>query len=246
MTRRRPAVNSAFTGSDSRAKSLPSAGRGQPCPGEASQWRGNLEHALAAPAKVASRTHQPALPVSDIGAFVARLHREQPDLAARALEFVILTAARDGEVQGATWAEVDLNAAVWTIPAERMKAGREHRVPLSPAAVKLLKALPRDVTNPHLLPGSSKNGRLSENTLNEVIKRMHERSPIPTDAPGRAAVVHGMRGTFRNWGREHTDFRPDLLELSLAHTVGSAVERACARDDALEQRGLSWTCGRNS
>lgn len=102
--------------------------------------------------------------------------------------------------------------------------------------MKLLKALPRVDRNPHVFPGSSKLGRLSENTLNEVIKRLHEREPVPSDAPGRPAVVHGMRSTFRNWGRERTDFRPELLELSLAHTVGNAVERAYARDDALEQR----------
>ena len=200
------------------------------------EWRGHLEHALAAPAKVTSRGHQPALPVSAIGAFMVRLHREQTDLAARALEFAILTAARDGEVRGATWAEINLDAGVWTIPADRMKAGRAHRVPLSPAAVKLLKSLPRIVGNAHLFPGASKLGRLSENTLNEVIKRLHEREAVPSDALGRPAVVHGMRSTFRNWGRERTDFRPELLELALAHTVGNAVERAYARDDGLEQR----------
>lgn len=200
------------------------------------EWRGHLEHALAAPTKVTSRGHQPALPVSAVGAFIARLHREQKDLAAKALEFAILTAARDGEVRGATWPEIDLDAAVWTVPADRMKASRSHRVPLSAAAVKLLKALPRVVGNAHLFPGSSKLGRLSENTLNEVIKRLHEREAVPSDAPGRPAVVHGMRSTFRNWGRERTDFRPELLELALAHTVGNAVERAYARDDGLEQR----------
>ena len=200
------------------------------------EWRGHLEHALAAPTKVTSCGRQPALPVSEATAFVARLHREQKDLAAKALEFAILTAARDGEVRGATWAEIDLGAAVWTVPADRMKAGRTHRVPLSIHAVKLLKALPRIVGNLHLFPGNSKLGRLSENTLNEVIKRLHEREAVPSDVPGRHAVVHGMRSTFRNWGRERTDFRPELLELSLAHTVGNAVERAYARDDALEQR----------
>ena len=200
------------------------------------EWRGHLEYALAAPTKVTSRGHQPALPVSAIGAFMLRLRREQKDLAARALEFAILTAARDGEVRGATWAEINLDAGVWAVPAGRMKAGRAHRVPLSPAAVKLLKSLPRIVGNVHLFPGASKLGRLSENTLNEVIKRLHERDAVPSDAPGRPAVVHGMRSTFRNWGRERTDFRPELLELALAHTVGNAVERAYARDDGLEQR----------
>jgi integrase len=200
------------------------------------EWRGHLEHALAAPSKVTIRGHQPALPVSAIGAFMARLHQEQKDLAARALEFAILTAARDGEVRGATWSEINVDAGVWTIPADRMKAGRAHRVPLSPAALKLLKSLPRIVGNAHVFPGASKLGRLSENTLNEVIKRLHERDAVPSDVAGRPAVVHGMRSTFRNWGRERTDFRPELLELALAHTVGNAVERAYARDDGLEQR----------
>ena len=200
------------------------------------EWRGHLEHALVAPTKMATIAHQPALPVSAVGAFVARLHKEQTDLAAKALEFVILTAARDGEVRGADWTEIDLDNRIWNVPADRMKAGRAHRVPLSPAAIRLLKSLPRVDGNPHLFPGSSKLGRLSENTLNEVIKRLHERELVPSDAPGRPAVVHGMRSTFRNWGRERTDFRPELLEMSLAHTVGSAVERAYARDDALEQR----------
>ena len=102
--------------------------------------------------------------------------------------------------------------------------------------MKLLKTLPRIVGNEHLFPGASKLGRLSENTLNEVIKRLHERDAVSSDVPGRPAVVHGMRSPFRNWGRERTDFRPELLELSLAHTVGNAVERAYARDDGLEQR----------
>jgi integrase len=102
--------------------------------------------------------------------------------------------------------------------------------------VKLLKGLPRVVGNAHLFPGRNKLGRLSENTLNVVIKRLHEREAVPSDAPGRPAVVHGMHSTFRNWGRERTEFRPELLELALAHTVGNAVERAYARDDGLEQR----------
>ena len=199
------------------------------------EWRGNLEHALAAPAKVAPKTHQPALPVAAIGAFMRRLRSEQSDLAAKALELVILTAARDGEVRGATWSEIDLGAAVWTIPAARMKAGKAHRVPLSSPAIELLKRLARLARNDLVFPGNSRDGKLSENTLNEVIKRLHAIEAVPSDAEGRPAVVHGMRSTFRNWGRERTHFRPELLELSLAHTVGNAAERAYARDDALEQ-----------
>ncbi len=200
------------------------------------EWRGNLEHALAAPEKVSRTLHQPALPVSEMGEFMRRLRTEQKDLAARALEFAILTAARDGEVRGARWSEIDLDAGIWSLPAERMKVGKPHRVPLSPAALSLLGQLHRLKGSHMVFPGNSHGGKLSENTLNEVIKRLHARRPVPSDVKDRPAVVHGMRSTFRNWGRERTNFRPELLELSLAHTVGSTVERAYARDDALEQR----------
>ena len=162
------------------------------------EWQGHLEHALVAPTKMATIAHQPALPVSAVGAFVARLHKEQTDLAAKALEFVILTAARDGEVRGADWSEIDLDNRIWNVPADRMKAGRSHRVPLSPAAIKLLKALPRVDGNPHLFPGSSKLGRLSENTLNEVIKRLHERELVPSDADRKSTRLNSShRNTSR-------------------------------------------------
>jgi integrase len=193
------------------------------------EWRGHLEHALAAPSRVSPRTHQPALPVAAVAEFMCRLRKEQSDIGAKALEFAMLTAARDGEVRGMTWDEIDLQSSIWTIPADRMKAGHAHRVPLSAAALKVLQAMPHGTGNEFVFPGSSKVGHLSENTLNEVIKRLHNRQTVPSDVAGRPAVVHGMRSTFRNWGRE-------LLELSLAHTVGTAVERAYARDDALEQR----------
>jgi integrase len=200
------------------------------------EWRGHLEHALAAPSKVAKVTHQPAVPVEQIGRFMRRLRSEQKDSAARALQFAILTAARDNEVRGATWNEIDLSRRIWIIPGERMKAGRAHRVPLSTVAVKLLDSLPRVAGSERVFPGTSYGGGMSANTLNEVIKRLHSVETVPSDVPDRPAVVHGMRSTFRNWGRQCTNFRPELLELSLAHTVGNAAERAYARDDALEQR----------
>ena len=121
-----------------------------------------------------------------------------------------------------------------------------HRVPLSPAALAILRQLPRVAGTDVVFQGRSAQGKLSENTLNEVIKRMHARDPVPSDAQGRPAVVHGMRSTFRNWGRALTSFRPELLELSLAHTVGNAAERAYARGDALEQRREVWWRGRPS
>jgi integrase len=200
-------------------------------------WRGHLEHVLAPRHKVAKLTHQPAVPVAEMAAFMHRLRTEQTEVAAKALEFAILTAARDGEVRGATWDEIDLDAGVWQVPAERMKAGKAHRVPLSPTAINLLKALPKVMGVDRVFPGESRHhGGLSENTLNMVIKRLHARQPVSSDVKGRPAVVHGMRSTFRNWGRTLTDFRSELLELSLAHAVGNAAEQAYARDDALEQR----------
>jgi integrase len=118
-----------------------------------------------------------------------------------------------------------------------MKAGKAHRVPLSPTALDLLRALPKAMGVDRVFPGESRHhGGLSENTLNMVIKRLHARQPVLSDVKGRSAVVHGMRSTFRNWGRTQTDFRSELLELSLAHAVGNAAEQAYARDDALEQR----------
>jgi integrase len=159
------------------------------------EWRGNLEHALAVPAKVARPEHQPALPVDAVGAFIACVHREQHDLAAKALEFAILTAARDGEVRGATWSEVDLVSGICTIPADRMKAERKHRVPLSPAALNLLKDLPRSATNAHLFPGSGKLGRLSENTLNERDQAQARARACPFGCTGPACC--------RAWHAKH-------------------------------------------
>jgi integrase len=175
------------------------------------EWRGQLEHALAAPGKVAKITHQPAVPVEQIGCLMQRLRTEQTDIAAKALEFAILTAARDNEVRGATWAEIDMIRRVWVIAGERMKAGKPHRVPLSEAAWALLQSMPRIAGHERVFPGASEGGGLSANTLNEVIKRLHAVQPVPSD---------------RNRGRQCTSFRPELLELSLAHTVGKAAERA--------------------
>jgi integrase len=133
-------------------------------------WRGHLEHVLAPRHKVAKLTHQPAVPVAETAAFMHRLRTEQTEVAAKALEFAILTAARDGEVRGATWDEIDLDAGVWLVPAKRMKAGKAHRVPLSPTAINVLQALPRVVGVDRVFPGESRHhGGLSENTLNMVI-----------------------------------------------------------------------------
>jgi integrase len=187
------------------------------------RWRGHLDKALPDPAKVAPVVHHPAVPVKQMGEFMLKL-RASEGMGARALEFAILTAARSGEVRLATWAEMDLDEAVWTIPAARMKAHREHRVPLTAAAVKLLQALPRSKGEPLIFAGLKPKTPLSDMTLTAVLRR------LKVDA-----VPHGFRSSFRDWGRTAGHSR-ELMELSLAHAVGSKTERAYARDDAFEQR----------
>jgi integrase len=187
------------------------------------RWRGHLDHILAKPTKIARVKHHSALPVDDMPAFMVDL-RKREGSAARALELVILTATRSGEVRGATWTEVDLDAALWTIPAARMKAGKEHRVPLSDAAVKLLKTLPRFEGSDLVFPGS-KGKPLSDMTLTAVMRRMNV-----------DAVPHGFRSTFRDWVSERTNYPHELAEMALAHAIGNKVEAAYRRGDMLEKR----------
>jgi integrase len=187
------------------------------------RWRGHLDHILAKPTKIARVKHHSALPVDDVAAFMIDL-RKREGTAARALELAILTATRSGEVRGATWAEIDLNAATWTIPASRMKAGREHRVALSDPAVKLLRALPRFEDTDLVFPGS-KGKQLSDMTLTAVMRRMNV-----------DAVPHGFRSTFRDWVSERTRYPHELAEMALAHTIGNKVEAAYRRGDMLEKR----------
>ena len=145
-------------------------------------------------------------------------------MGARALEFAVLTAARSGEVRGATWAEIDLNAGVWTIPGDRMKGGREHRVPLSSAALKLLKALPT-MDDADLVFPAPRGGSLSDMTLTAVLRRMKV-----------AAVPHGFHSTFRDWASERTNYPRDAAEMALAHSIGDKVEAAYRRGDLFEKR----------
>lgn len=186
------------------------------------RWRGHLDKVLPKPSKVAKVEHHAALPIDQMGGFMAQL-RAAKGAGARALEFAILTAARSGEVRGATWDEIDLDAAIWTIPAGRMKAGKEHRVPLSTEAVDLLKKLPRVAGEPHLF--SAGRGPLSDATLLAVLKRM-----------GVGAVPHGFRSTFRDWVSERTAYPGDMGEMALAHAIGSKVEAAYRRGDMFEKR----------
>lgn len=187
------------------------------------RWRGHLDNLLASPSKVARVEHHDALPVVEAPAFMVKLRRAA-GMGARALEFAILTAARSGEVRGATWDEIDLGAAVWTVPAERMKAGREHRVPLSAPALDLLRALPRISGCPLVFP-SSRNGPLSDMTLTATLRRMNV-----------DAVPHGFRSTFRDWAAERTNYPAEVAEMALAHAIGDKVEAAYRRGDLFDKR----------
>lgn len=192
------------------------------------RWRGHLDKLLPRPSKIARVEHRAALPVDEVGEFMARL-RKAEGTGARSLEFAILTAARSGEVRGATWSEIDLSGAVWTIPGQRMKAGKEHRVPLSPAAVALLEALPREEGVELVFP-APRGGQLSDMTLTAVLRRMKVE-----------AVPHGFRSTFRDWAAERTNYPRDAAEMALAHTIGDKVEAAYRRGDLFEKRRRMMT-----
>lgn len=189
------------------------------------RWRGHLDKLLAPPSKVQKNEHHAALPFKEIGAFI-QLLRTKDGMGARALEFAILTAARSGEVRGAVWTEINLAERVWTIPAERMKAGREHRVPLSSAAISLLEALPRLDDSPFIFPSSKPQRPLSDMTLTACLRRM-ERTDL---------TAHGFRSTFRDWCAESTNYPREVAEMALAHTIGNAVEVAYRRGDLFEKR----------
>lgn len=187
------------------------------------RWKGHLDHLLPAPGKITRVGHHAAVPVGEVGAFMQAL-RAQQGMGARALEFVVLTAARSGEVRGAQWAEIDLDAAMWTVPGERMKAGKEHRVPLSDAALALLQAAPR-IAGTELVFPAPRGGALSDMALVAVMRRMEVK-----------AVPHGFRSTFRDWCSERTNYTREVAEMALAHTIGDKVEAAYRRGDLLEKR----------
>lgn len=187
------------------------------------RWKGNLDAILPGPGKLKRVKHHRAIPWKDLPGFMVDL-RNREGIAARALEFAILTAARSGEVRGATWAEIDLNAKLWTIPAERMKGSREHAVPLSKPAVDLLKALPRFQDVEHVFP-SATGGALSDMALSALMRRMDV-----------DATPHGFRSTFRDWVSETTAYPHEVAEMALAHVIPSAVERAYRRGALLTKR----------
>ncbi len=193
------------------------------------RWRGHLSNLLPKRQKL-QRGHHAALPFEKIADFVAQI-RTRDATAARAMEFLILTAARSGEVLGATWGEIDEKAMLWTIPARRMKAGRDHRVPLTPRAIEILDEMAKlRLAEPspgdYVFPGQKPRRPLSVMALEMVLRRM-KRDDITT---------HGFRSTFRDWAGEMTHFPREVAEAALAHVVGDATERAYRRGDALEKR----------
>jgi integrase len=188
------------------------------------RWKGHLDHLLAAPSRVQKIEHHAALPYGELPGFMATL-RDQHGVAARALEFAILTAARTGEVLGATWSEVDLAEKIWTVPAGRMKARREHRVPLSARAVEILTEL-HAVKSSELVFGGITGRQLGNMALPRVLERI---------GPGDL-TTHGFRSTFRDWCAERTSFPSEVAEMALAHAVGDKVEAAYRRGDLFLKR----------
>jgi integrase len=192
-------------------------------------WRGSLRALLPKPKKLV-RGHHPAMPFNDLPSFIGTL-RELDTMVAWMLEFTILTAARSGEVFGARWGEIDLNAALWTIPGERMKAGREHRVPLAHRAIELLEQsaiLRRSAaSDTFVFSGRQPDRPFSNMTMQMMLRR---------SLMARDYTVHGFRSTFRDWAGERTNFPREIVEVALAHLVGDEVERSYRRGDALEKR----------
>ncbi|MDQ7776314.1 MAG: integrase arm-type DNA-binding domain-containing protein [Paracoccus aminovorans] len=204
------------------------------------RWAGNLKELLPAAAKVAKQFNQPALQVAHAPRWFAAL-RLRDGMGSRALEFAALTAARSQEVRGARWDEIDMAKAMWIVPADRMKMDREHRVPLSDAAVNLLNAIPQLEDSPLVFP-AARGGEMSDMTLSATMKRLHAadladgKQGFVDRVSKRAAVPHGLRSTFRDWVAEETHFPGDMAEVALAHKVGNAVEASYRRGDMLEKR----------
>jgi integrase len=198
-------------------------GRGHRDGDNPAAWKGNLDAQFPKAQRVKRIQHHAAVAIDDMPQFMAQL-RAMPGVGARALEFTILTAARSGEVRGARWGEIDSKTGMWLVPAERMKAKREHRVPLPQAAVALLRGMPRLEGSDLVFP-SSRGTLLSDMTLTQVMRRM-----------GRSETVHGFRSTFRDWVAERTTYPGEMAEMALAHRVSNAVEAAYRRGDMLEKR----------
>ncbi|GIX26405.1 MAG: hypothetical protein KatS3mg123_0286 [Burkholderiales bacterium] len=204
------------------------------------RWRGRLKMLLPEPAKVKRIEHMPALPYPRVAEFYRAL-TERPGMAARCLEFVLLTACRSGEARGATWREFDFEAGLWTIPGERMKAGKEHVIPLSAPVLALLKSLPRMEGSPYVF-FAPRGGMFSDMALTQTIRRMHADSLAAggqgwiDPASDRVITAHGLRSTFRDWAGETTHHAREVIEHALAHQLHDKAEAAYARGALLAKR----------
>ena len=187
------------------------------------RWRGHLDHLLARPSKL-TRGHHAAMPYEQVAAFVVQLRQRQA-AAALAVEFCILTGARSGEVLGARWSEIDRDKKIWTVPATRMKAGREHRVPLSGRALAIVEQLVEAKRGDFVFVGQGRDKPLSNMAMNKVLRRI-----------GTDVTVHGFRSSFRDWAGNETGYPRELIETALAHVIGDKAEQAYRRSDALEKR----------
>src|SRR5215831_18911560 len=187
------------------------------------RWNGHLEHALPA---VVKGDHHAALPYAEVPAFMTKL-REQTSVPAKCLEFLILTAVRLGEAQKATWSEIDLNNRVWVIPGARMKSGKEHRVPLSPIALAILKDIHEVRHSDYIFPGSRRGYAMGKNQPGKLMKKLMGDAEM---------TVHGFRSSFRDWAAERTNFLREVAEMALAHAIPDAVEAAYRRGDLFDKR----------
>jgi integrase len=193
------------------------------------QWTGHLSTQLPSPKKLQKKEHHPAVPYQQVGDFMAKLKSNQ-SISAKALEFLILTAVRSGSVRQAEWNEIDFDKALWIIPAEHTKARQEHRVPLQPQAVALLKSLPVMAGSDIIFP-SPRGKALSDMAFSQLMRGMRERGELTVEA-----VPHGFRSTFRDWAAEQTAYPDEIRKAASGHTVGDAVKEAYQRTDLLEKR----------
>lgn len=197
------------------------------------RWRGHLDMMLPKPSNVKTVTHHPAMPYTDVPAFMSELSNNG-SVSALALRLLIMTATRTSEILKAQWSEINLEAAVWIIPAERMKAKREHRVPLSYAMINDLKALPRIEGNPYLFPGARYGKPLSNMAMLQLMRGMG----YGVKGEHGNYVPHGFRSSFRDWSGEASSFPRDVAEMALAHAIRDKVEAAYRRGDLFEKRRL--------
>lgn len=196
------------------------------------RWKGHIAEVLPPRDKIAKREHHPALPFTEVAGFIAALHNRE-GVAAKALEFTILTAARTGEVIGAKWQEINLAEKIWTIPAGRTKGGRQHRIPLLKRALEILSEVPHEDGNDHIFIGPIAGAGLGDSAMTSVLKRMGHGN----------ITVHGFRSTFRDWAAERTNTPNHVVETALAHAIGDKTEAAYRCGDLFAKRKVlmdSW------